>query len=346
MTWADVEREIVALAAQDRFSGIVLVTRGPTTLLECAAGWADRASGGPVTPDTRFATASLSKMFTAAAVLSCARDGLLEVGDRVVDLLPARRRPRTMADAVTVHHLLAHTSGIGDYAEEDEEVPGYVEDYGSLWAQRPVQTMERPDDFLPLYDDAAPVAPPGAAYHYSNAGYVLLGAVLEQVTGLRIAAVVEERVFAPSGMASSGYFRSDEARPDVAVGYLPRTGPDAPWRTNIFSVPVVGGGDGGAHVTARDVDRFLRAVASGDLLGPDLTARMLTRHVPVADGFAMGYGVLIRPDAGGFTKDGGDPGVETIARHMPAEDVSMVVLCNGEGMLEPVWDLLGDALSR
>ena len=343
MTWADVEREVVALAEQDRFSGSVLVTRGERVLLECTAGWADRASGVPVTPATRFATASLSKMFTAAAVLSCVRDGLLGVDDRVVDLLPATRRPRTMDDDVTVHQLLTHTSGIGDYAEEDEDLPGYVEDYGSLWVHRPVQSMERADDFLPLYADAPPVAPPGEAFHYSNAGYVLLGAVLEQVANLPFADVVGERVFRPAGMRSSGYFRSDEARPDVAVGYLPCVDPGAPWRSNIFSVPVVGGGDGGAHVSAADVDRFLRAVASGDLLGPDVTARMLTRHAPVAEGFDMGYGVVIRPD-GGFVKDGGDPGVETIARHTPADDLSMVVLCNGEGMLDPVWELLGDAL--
>ncbi|MGZ5403162.1 MAG: serine hydrolase domain-containing protein [Nocardioides sp.] len=342
--WTDVARELEALAAQDRFSGVVLVTRGGTTLLEGAAGWADRAHGAPVTPATRFATASLSKMFTAAAVLSCVRDGLLEVGDRVVDLLPADRRPRTMVEDVTVHHLLSHTSGIGDYAEEDEGLPGYVEDYASLWVERPVQSMERPDDFLPLYAEADPVAMPGDAYHYSNAGYVLLGAVLEQVAARPFAEVIEERVFGPAGMGSSGYFRSDEARPDVAVGYLPRSVPGVPWRTNVFSVPVVGGGDGGAHVTARDVDHFLRAVATGDLLGPALTARMLTRHVPVEDGFDMGYGVLIRPGDGGFAKDGGDPGIETLARHMPVEDVSMVVLCNGEGMLGPVWEMLGDAL--
>lgn len=343
MTWVDVEGEVAALAAQDRFSGSVLVTQGEVTLLECGAGMADRASGIPVTPRTRFATASLSKMFTAAAVLSCVRDGVLQVDDRVVDLLPAERRPRTMDESVSVHHLLTHTSGIGDYAEEDEELPGYVEDYGSLWVRWPVQSMERPDDFLPLYADAVPVAPPGEAFHYSNAGYVLLGAVLEQVAELPVVDVVAERVLEPAGMSSSGYFRSDEVRPDVAVGYLPHTDPGVPWRTNIFSVPVVGGGDGGAHVTARDVDRFLRVVASGDLLGPELTARMLTRHAPVAEGFDMGYGVVIRPD-GGFTKDGGDPGVETIARHTPADDLSMVVLCNREGTLGPVWELLGDAL--
>ena len=81
--WADVEREVTALARAERFSGSVLVPQGERALLECGAGAADRASGTPVTPRTRFALASLSKMFTAAAVLACVRDGLLAPGDRV-----------------------------------------------------------------------------------------------------------------------------------------------------------------------------------------------------------------------------------------------------------------------
>jgi len=342
--WADVDRTIRALADDDRFSGSVLVTRGDETLLECAAGWADRAHGVPVTPATRFAVASLSKMFTAATVLSQVRDGLLAVTDRVAEVLPASRRPRTLDEAVTVHHLLSHTSGMGDYAEEDEDLPGYVADYGSLWHDRPVQRMERPDDFLPLYADAAPVSPPGEAFHYCNAGFVLLGAVVEEVTGRTFAEEVGERVFGPAGMTSSGYLRSDDAHPDVAVNYLPRADPGAPWRSNVFSVPVVGGGDGGAHVTPRDVDRFLRTLASGDLLGRELTAGMLTRHVPVAEGFAMGHGVFLRTGDDGFGHGGGDPGVETLSRHMPERGVSMVALCNREDVLEPVWDLLDEAI--
>lgn len=343
-TWRRVGETVAELAAADRFSGSVLVTRGEDTLLECAAGWADRAHGTAVTPATRFATASLSKMFTAATVLALARDGRLAVDDLVVDLLPAARRPRTMAAEVSLHHLLTHSSGIGDYAEEDEDLPGYVADYGSLWRDLPVYRMERPDDFLQLYADAAPVGAPGAAFHYCNAGYVLLGAVVEEVAARPFVDVVQDLVLGPAAMSSSGYLRADEAHPDLAVGYLPRAGPETPWRTNVFSVPVVGGGDGGAHVTPRDVDRFLRAIASGDLLGPELTTQMLTRHVPVDDRVAMGYGVLVRPD-GGFAHEGGDPGVETMCRHLPRQDLSMVVLCNGEEMLDPVWTLLDEALA-
>lgn len=337
--WADVAGRLAELTAAERFSGSVLVTEGENTLLEFCGGLADRASGTQVHSGTRFALASLSKPFTAAAVLSCVRDGLLRVEDRVVDLLPRDRRPRTMPDPVTVHHLLSHTSGIGDYAEEDEELPGYVADYGSLWHDLPTYRMERPDDYLPLYADAEPVAEPGAEFHYCNAGYVLLGAVLEEVTGDQFVPVVEQRVLQPAGMTSSGYFRLDEPVPDVAVAYLPRAADTAPWRSNVFSTPVVGGGDGGAHATPHDLDRFLRAIGSGDLLGDDLSASMRMRQAVVAEDFWYGYGLYVRAD-GGFGHDGGDPGVETVARHVPDRDLTLVALCNGGGMLADVWSLV------
>ena len=341
--WAQVERRLAALVAAGTFSGSVLVKRGDEVLLEFCGGLADRGPSSPIHPGTRFALASLSKAFTAAAVLTCVRDGLLRVEDRVVDLLSPSRRPRTMPEQVTVHHLLSHTSGIGDYAEEDEELPGYVADYGALWRDLPSYRMERPDDFLPLYADAVPVAEPGTAFHYCNAGFVLLGAVLEEVTSAPFAAAVSERVLRPAGMRSSGYFRLDEPVPDVAVGYLPRPATDAPWRSNIYSVPVIGGGDGGGHATPRDVDRFLRSIASGDLLGDELGALMRGRHAAVAEGVWYGYGLYVRAD-GGFGHGGGDPGVETIARHLPDRDLTLVMLCNGEGMLDDAWPLVTSAL--
>ena len=369
--WAGVARAVAGLAEEGRFSGSVLVTRGDETLLEHTAGLADRANGRAIHPGTRFALASLSKPFTAAAVLSCVRDGLLGTGDRVAELLPAARRPRTMSGQVTVHHLLTHSSGIGDYAEEDEDLPGYVDDYGSLWRDLPTYRMERPDDFLPLYADATPVTEPGAEFHYNNAGYVLLGAVLEQVTGrdyvdaapvaepgtefhysnagyVLLGAVLEEvtggsfvdavteRVLRPAGMADSGYFRLDDAVPDLALGYLPSG------RSNLYSTPVIGGGDGGAFATARDLDRFFRSIAAGTLLGVELTGLMRTRHVPIDDQVAMGYGLFLSETA--FSHGGGDPGVETGARHYPGPDLSMVVLCNEEGTLDAVWDLVEAAL--
>src|SRR5699024_3667912 len=154
----------------------------------------------PVRPSTRFALASLSKMFTAAAVLrTLERCGKAPTA-RVVDLLPAGRRPSTLSADVQVHHLLSHTSGIADYAEEDDELPGYVEAYAALWQELPSYRMTSPDSFLPLYGDLPPAGPPGEQFRYSNAGYVLLAALVEELAGAAFPDVVAREVFEPLGM--------------------------------------------------------------------------------------------------------------------------------------------------
>jgi hypothetical protein len=133
-------------------------------------------------------------------------------------------------------------------------------------------------------------------------------------------------------MSDSGYFRLDEPVPDLAIGYR-RASPDGPWRSNVYSIPVIGGGDGGAMCTARDLDQFLRAYADGTLLGP-LRDVVLTRHADAGDGFGEGYGVHLYPD-GRYGHGGGDPGVEALLHRWPEEDVHLVVLLNAEVGLAP-----------
>lgn len=203
--------------------------------------------------------------------------------------------------------------------------------------------MRRVVDFLPLFGGRPPIGPPGERFRYSNAGYLVLGLRLEEVTGREFADVVTERVLAPCGMVDSGYFALDEPRVDLATGYLRPDGPGQPWRSNIYSVPVVGGPDGGAFATARDVDRFLRALEQGAVVGPQLRDLMLTPHVPVQEGLSMGYGVFVGDD-GRFGHGGGDPGVETYARRLPHLDTTVVVLCSVEDVLEEFHDVLMDAV--
>ena len=201
--------------------------------------------------------------------------------------------------------------------------------------------MLRPADFLPLFGDRSPYRPPGERWQYSNAGFVVLGLVVEEVTGRPYTEVVQARVFDRAGMTASGFFGLDEARSDVAVGYLPREAPDAPWRSNIYRLPVIGGADGGAFSTTRDLDRFLHRYADGTLLG---NARdvVLARHVDAGDGFHCGYGVMHYPD-GRYGHGGGDPGVEVLVQRFPVEDVNLVVLCNGEGLAGEVRDAVLEA---
>ena len=318
--------------------GSFLVTRGGETLLEHSCGYADRVARLPTTAATRFGLASVTKVFTAVAIARLVGEGRLDFSAPVVRLLPPERRPSTLRDDVTVHHLLCHTSGIADYFEEEQDPEP---EYADLWAQRPCYRIERPADFLPLFGDLPPYRPPGERWQYSNAGYLLLGLVLEEVTGAAYAEVVGDQVFEPAGMDRSGFFRFDEPRPDVAQGYLPRPDPSAPWRTNIYAMPVVGGADGGSFSTAGDLDRFLHALADGTLLG-GLTTTALTRHADAGEGFASGYGVLHYPD-GRYGHGGEDPGVEVLVNRWPEEDLHVIVLLNHEGPAAQVRDLLAAA---
>ncbi|MBA3587038.1 MAG: beta-lactamase family protein [Chloroflexi bacterium] len=254
----------------------------------------------------------------------------------------SRRRAVPPRCDVTIHHLLTHTSGIADYAEEDEESPLYVEDYGALWDERPSYGMLRPGDFLPLFGDRPPYRPPAQQWQYSNAGYVLLGIVIEEVRGRPYTDVVKDRVFDRAGMRASGFFRLDEAHPNVAIGYLPRSSPDASWRSNIYRVPAIGGADGGAFSTARDLNRFLHRIADEALLGP-MTDMVLAHQADAGDGIHCGYGFLHYPD-GRYGHGGGDPGVEVLLHRFPDDDVNIVVLCNMEGLADEVRDVMVDAL--
>lgn len=310
-----------ALAA-DGVSGTVLLAQGGSPVLQHCLGLADRAHDLPVTPRTRFQTASVTKMLTAVAVLDQVAHGRVGLDTPVHEVVPAERAPRHLDRRVTVHHLLSHTSGIADYFEEDEELPNAGTDYAALWRTTPPGTVERPADFLPLYADLPAYGPPGETWRYSNAGYVLLGELLEQLTGRPCTEVVTERVLQRAGTTASGFDRSDEPQPDAAVHYLPSG------RTNVHSVPVVGGGDGGCVHPALDLVRLCRAIADGTLLG-DLTATALQRHADLGDGFGYGYGLLLYAD-GRFGHGGGDPGVSAAVNHWPDRDLTVVALCNVE----------------
>jgi CubicO group peptidase (beta-lactamase class C family) len=303
-------------------SGTVLLTEAGVPVARYCLGLADRAAGTQVTPSTRFQTASVSKMFTAAAVLDQVAQGTVTIGTPVVEVVPADRRPRSLSADVTVHHLLCHTSGMADYFEEDESLPNAGTDYGALWQSIPPARVERPADFLPLYGDLPAYCPPGELWRYSNAGYVLLAELLEQLTGGTCTEVIEERVLRPAGMVDSGFDRSDEPRPESAVHYLPSG------RTNVHSVPVVGGGDGGCVCTASDLVRFCRALAERTLLG-GLTEVATQRQATIEDGWSYGYGLMVYPD-GRWGHGGGDPGVSAVVNHWPQRDVTVVALCNVE----------------
>jgi CubicO group peptidase (beta-lactamase class C family) len=326
------------LAARDAYSGVVRITRSGEVLLAEAYGHASRAWRVPNTLDTRFDTASITKLFTAVATLQLVDEGFMELDSRIHDLIDLRD---TVIDPrVTIFHLLTHTSGIGDDCEEEAG-----ERYEDLWAERPNYAVRQTADFLPQFAHKPANFAPGEKVRYCNCSFVLLGLAIEKLTGRSYRDVVTERVFRPAGMTDSGFFPTDEVHPRLAEGADPIRSEDdtiVGWKRNIYSFPPIGSPDSGAYVTAADLERFLVSVQSAKLLSRELSDAFLTPQVTdrVMDGwirkYAFGLWFYIDPDdeVVCYQKEGVNAGVSGLIRHFPKQDVTFVLLANME---EAVW---------
>jgi CubicO group peptidase (beta-lactamase class C family) len=317
--------EIAGLVGETGFSGVVsLATLGSGPSLDLAFGLADRSHQVPNTVETRFAMASGCKIFTAMVVGSLIQGGKLTLDTPLADCV--RSRTFHFGSDVTVGQLLNHTSGIPDYFSEEME-----SDYAALWRDRPCYRMTSVTDFLPLFENAPMKAPPGQGFLYCNAGFILLGLVVEELTGQNFCDVVMERVIRPSGMTRTGYFAMDALPDNTAVGYL--SGDEADWRTNVYSVPSIGGADGGAFTTVADVRRFWTALLAGRMLAREWVDRFLSPSVRVSDedeSWHYGRGVWLQTLGGRWSASivGGDPGVSMESQVWLSEGVILTVLSN------------------
>ncbi|WP_370512407.1 serine hydrolase domain-containing protein [Planomicrobium sp. CPCC 101110] len=305
------------------FSGVAIFKRKETW--STAKGLADRANLRPNAIDTRFGIASGSKIFTAVIICQLVEEGLLSFEAKLSEVLPD-----LFPDfPATIHHLLTHTSGIPDYFDEET-----MADYEELWHDRPMYGMKTGSDFLPLFQNRPMLFTPGERFRYNNAGFIALGLVVEKITGKPFIEEVEERIFARAEMADSGYFPLDQLPAQTAFGYIEEKNG---WRTNQYAIPVIGGADGGAFVTANDMVRFWESLMNHSLLSKGMTGCLLTAHVSGGSG-DYGYGVWIDRQDGAITKYhviGYDPGVSFHSGYYPDSGSVLTVLSNrGKGAFE------------
>lgn len=319
---------------RDAFAGVVRITVGLEERFAGAYGLASRAWHVPNTLETRFDTASITKLFTAIATLQQVDAGAFGLETSAIDYLDLRGT--AISRAVTVRHLLTHTSGIGDDADEEAG-----EAYEDVWRTRPNYSVVETVDFLPQFVHRAPNFAPGEGCRYNNCGYILLGLMIERATGRAYRDVVREHVFAPADMADSEFLRMDRVNERQAEGSDPIRddgGAVVGWKRNIFSYPPIGSPDSGAYVTAVDLDRFMRAATTGQLLSAELTAAFLTPQAlwGSRDGSTQhwGFGPSFGIDDSGqiifLQKGGSNPGVGGLVRHYPGRDLTLVLLSNLE----------------
>ena len=306
------------VAVRTGFSGVVRVDRHGRAAFAKAYGLAHRGHAVGNGEDTRFAIASGTKGLTALVVMSLVEQGRLDLATRARSVL-GEDLP-LVDDDVTVEHLLAHRSGIGDYLDEDTvtSTTDYV-------MPVPVHRLVSTTDYLAVLDGHAQVSAPGERFAYNNSGYVVLALVAERVGGLPFHDLVRTRVCEPAGMRDTGFLRSDEPDGRTAVGYLAGGG----LRTNVLHLPVLGSGDGGAHTTAADVSALWRALFDGRIVPPDRVAEMVRPRsdVPAASA-RYGLGFWLHPTGDAVVLVGSDAGVSFRTVHDEASGLTHTVLSN------------------
>lgn len=320
-----------AAAAESGFAGVVRFDREGEVLVDAAYGLADRAHRIAMTTDTRLGMASGSKTFTALVVMRLVEQGLLELSTPAREVLGADLP--LIADDVTVEHLLSHRSGIGDYLDEDvldsEDYPMPVS----------VHRLVTTADFLPILDGYPTKFPAGERFSYCNGGFVVLALLAERVSDRTYHDLVSEIVCRPAGMTSTGFPRSDALPGDAALGYVEV---DGEWRTNVFHLPVVATGDGGAYTTTADMSRFWQALTAGRIVTSESLADMTrARSEPDPGGSdCYGLGFWVRSDSPEVTMSGGDAGVSFWSAHHPARGTTATVIGNTMGGAWPVAEVI------
>lgn len=303
------------------FSGVLSLRKNSEVLYEEAFGLAVLNEAVPNDADTRFPTASGSKIFTAVTLLKLIEDGALSLDDAVVTLLPDYFP--FMDEKVSIRHLLTHTSGFQDYFDEEENT-----DYEDLWENLPMYSMRTPKDFLLLLKDRKMEFTPGERFKYNNGGYVILSMVVESVTGRAFPEVVKEMVIQPAGMEKSGYFAMNDLPGNTALGYYEAEKNQLV--SSIYAIPVIGGGDGGAYITASDMSRFWSALLEGKLIGEPLLSDMCSVQAESQDQ-CYGYGVWIQKDKDAPSKfyvTGADPGISMISQYDLNGKLLLTILSN------------------
>lgn len=304
------------------FTGTILVRKKEDVLADMSFGYANRAERLNNHAGTRFGIASGCKIFTAIAICQLVEEEKLSLDTKLHECLD-ESFPHFDKN-ITVHHLLTHTSGVPDYYDED-----FMDDFEELWIERPMYHMRRLHDFLPLFQNGEMKFAPGERFHYNNAGFILLGLIIEKISGEKFTDYVQARIFDKAGMKDSGYFALDSLPGNTAVGYIDLK--DGTWRTNVYSIPVQGGSDGGAFVTAQDMSNLWDALMNYKLLGQAMTKELLTPHTEGEDGSFYGYGVWIGKQNEQVVKYhvmGYDPGVNFHSAHYPASGINLVVCSN------------------
>ncbi len=308
-TIAGWKAHIAKQAASDDFSGVYLWGKNGKTFASGAIGMADRESKTPVTLDTKFRIGSMNKMFTSIATLQLVEKEKFALDAPILRYLPDYPN-KDLATKVTIRHLLTHTGGTGDiFTDEFEQ------------HRLELRTLQ---DYVKLFGPRGLAFEPGAKFAYSNYGFILLGALIEKVSGQSYYDYVQEHIFKPAGMTSTASLPESDTVTARSSGYRKE---DGKWVSNKPTLPWRGTSAGGGYSTAGDLFKFAQALTEGKLLGKTLLAEA-TKSQQKESGYGFGFSTSDRDGMREFGHGGGAPGMNGELKVYPGSGQVVVVLSN------------------
>ncbi len=313
------------------FSGTILVARGDKVLLERVGGEASKRFHVANRIDTKFNIGSMNKMFTSTAIVQLEEKGKLSFDDPISKYVDESWLPGEITSKVTVHHLLTHTSGLGSYFNET-----YVNGSRALW--RDVE------DFKPLVRDDELAFEPGEGWRYSNTGMLLLGVVIESVTGESYFDYIRQNIYGIAGMKNSDSYEMDYPVENLAIGYSPAPGSEYGWQNNYFKHVIKGGPAGGGFSTVVDLHRFALSMLGGKLVSKESLEIMW--NVQGGESYGYGFGIDKGPWGKVVGHSGGFDGINGNLDIFVDKGYIVAVLSNVDNGASPLANRINELVKR
>jgi CubicO group peptidase (beta-lactamase class C family) len=304
------------------FNGAVFVEKDDKIVVQRACGYADIVNKIPNAPDTKFATASAGKVFVAAGILQLIERGKICLNDTIGNLLDFDLK--NIDKNITIRQLLNHTSGIPDYFDEST-----MTEYADQWRDYPNYKIRESVDLFPLFINKPMMYKPGERFQYNNTGFVVLGLIIEKVTGILFDEYLSKTVFGPCGMVNTGYYELDRLPEKCANAYI-YDDKRKEYYTNIYSVDAKGSGAGGAFTTIVDVRKFWENLLGNRLFSEKTLKEMLSVQSSGGDGY-YGYGIWLEKTKDGTFEpwfQGCDPGVSFVSSYDRKKKINITIVSN------------------
>lgn len=305
------KQHVFDLHNDDEFSGSILIAQNEQALLHEAVGYFDRAEKKPLDKDAQFRLGSLNKMFTSIGILILVEEGKVDLDETISTYLPNFKN-KSISESVTVHHLLSHTGGTGDI-------------FGPLFDQNRL-SLKNHYDYVRLFEDRKATVPPGNTCQYSNFGFILLGKIIENVSGQDYYEFLKENLFNKLDMNATGFEPEELVSKNLTKGYM-RVGDK--WVNNKDTLPWRGTAAGGAYSTTADLFKFAVALQNEKIISKEILNLATTKHIAMGDaGYGYGFGIFGEKESFFYGHNGGAPGMSSWLSIYPNSGYIVIVLSN------------------